>query len=147
MLEPSAIGHLIGLVARLVRHTRMGKYFFVKSFDLSFKAPLCCFNVYVYMYWMKWILCGYAIRPAVSRAGADFPRDVCLTVSRNHKVFLLYCISCYRHILHLQTYLKCPKLCRLQMTWGICRPVLTKLSSNIHGIVWPVLDRLIWYWW
>ena len=29
-------------------------------------------------------------RPAVGPAAADFPRDVCLTVSRNHKVFLLY---------------------------------------------------------
>ena len=30
--------------------------------------------------------------PAVRPAAADFPRDVCLTVSRNHAVFLLYCI-------------------------------------------------------
>ena len=29
-------------------------------------------------------------RPVVGPAAADFPRDVCLTVSRNHKVFLLY---------------------------------------------------------
>ena len=29
--------------------------------------------------------------PAVRPAAADFPRDVCLTVSRNHAVFLLYC--------------------------------------------------------
>ena len=50
------------------------------------------------------ILCGYAIRsgrhskgsqrqlgrPAVGPAAADFPRDVCLTVWPNHKVFLLY---------------------------------------------------------
>ena len=28
--------------------------------------------------------------PAVRPAAADFPRDVCLTVSRNHAVFLLY---------------------------------------------------------
>ena len=28
--------------------------------------------------------------PAVHPAAADFPRDVCLTVSRNHAVFLLY---------------------------------------------------------
>ena len=28
--------------------------------------------------------------PAVCPAAADFPRDVCLTVSRNHAVFLLY---------------------------------------------------------
>ena len=29
-------------------------------------------------------------RPVVGQAAADFPRDVCLTVSRNHAVFLLY---------------------------------------------------------
>ena len=29
-------------------------------------------------------------RPAVGLAAADFPRDVCLTVSRNHIVFLFY---------------------------------------------------------
>ena len=29
-------------------------------------------------------------RPAVGPAAADFPRDVWLTVSRNHKIFLLY---------------------------------------------------------
>ena len=29
-------------------------------------------------------------RPAVCPAAADFPRDVCLTVSHNHKVILLY---------------------------------------------------------
>ena len=46
-------------------------------------------------YWIKGILCGYAIRsgrhprPAVGPAAADFSRDVCLTVSRNHKVFPL----------------------------------------------------------
>ena len=28
--------------------------------------------------------------PAVRPAAADFPRDVCLTVSRNHAVFLFY---------------------------------------------------------
>ena len=28
--------------------------------------------------------------PAVRPAAADFPRDICLTVSRNHAVFLLY---------------------------------------------------------
>ena len=27
---------------------------------------------------------------ALGLAAADFPRDVCLTVSRNHKVYLLY---------------------------------------------------------
>ena len=41
-------------------------------------------------YWIKGILCGYAIRSAPA---ADFPRDVCLTVSRNHKVFLLSLIA------------------------------------------------------
>ena len=29
-------------------------------------------------------------RPAIDPAAADFPGDVCLTVSRNHKVFILY---------------------------------------------------------
>ena len=33
-------------------------------------------------------------RPVVGPAAADFPRDVCLTVSRNHKVFLLYLCVC-----------------------------------------------------
>ena len=33
------------------------------------------------------------IRTVVGPAAADFPRDVCLTVSRNHKVFLLYTLS------------------------------------------------------
>ena len=34
-------------------------------------------------------------RPQVGPAAADFPRIVCLTVSRNHKVFLLHtqCVS------------------------------------------------------
>ena len=32
-------------------------------------------------------------RPAVGPAAADFPRCVCLTVSRNHKVFLLYSLD------------------------------------------------------
>ena len=36
--------------------------------------------------------------PAVRPAAADFPRDVCLTVSRNHAVFLLY---------HIMTPHKC----------------------------------------
>ena len=34
----------------------------------------------------KSVAAGPAVRPAV----ADFPRDVCLTVSRNHAVFLLF---------------------------------------------------------
>ena len=58
----------------------------------------------IYLYWIKGILRGYAKRsgrrpsgsqrppggPQVRPAAADFPRDVCLTVSRNHAVFLLY---------------------------------------------------------
>ena len=46
-------------------------------------------------YWIKGILCGYAIRPgrhprpSVGLATADFSRDVCLTISHNHKVFPL----------------------------------------------------------
>ena len=34
------------------------------------------------------LICAYWIKGIP--ADADFPRDVCLTVSRNHKVFLLY---------------------------------------------------------
>ena len=34
--------------------------------------------------------------PAVRPAAADFPRDVCLTVSRNHAVFLLYIIFYFK---------------------------------------------------
>ena len=77
----------------------------------------------VHNYWIKGIPRGYAIRSgrhpsgshavgpaaadfprdvcltvsrnhaAVSPAAADFPRDVCLTVSRNHAVFLLYSVN------------------------------------------------------
>ena len=73
-----------------------------------FKAQLVQLIFIYLIYWIKGILCGYAIRsgrhpsgsPAVGPADADFPRDVCLTVTRNHKVFLLYlCIpTCIRKI-------------------------------------------------
>ena len=35
--------------------------------------------------------------PVVCPAGANFPQDVCLTVSCNHKVFLLY-RKCFTHV-------------------------------------------------
>ena len=44
-------------------------------------------------------------RPQVGPAAADFPRDVCLTVSRNHKVFLFYPVLC-------------PRLTLIQPTWS-----------------------------
>ena len=50
-------------------------------------------------YWIKGILCGYAKwsgrHPEVGPAAADFPKDVCPTTWRKHKVFLLY-ITWYR---------------------------------------------------
>ena len=67
-----------------------------------FKAQLAQLFFIQHLKWIKGILCGYAIRsgrhPEGSQrpgrpAAADFPRDVCLTVSRNHIVFLLYRIT------------------------------------------------------
>ena len=73
------------------RHARVGKPFFGKSLDLYFR------------YWIKGILRGYAIRSGRRPSGsqrpgrirpvaADFPRDLCLTASRNHAVFLFYAV-------------------------------------------------------
>ena len=81
------------------RHARTGKQLFVKSYDLPFQSVTVFILAYVCLYWIKGIFWGYAIRsgrhpsgsqrPAVGPAATDFPRDVCLTVSRNHKVLLL----------------------------------------------------------
>ena len=41
---------------------RTGKQLFVKSYDLSFQSITVVISTYVCLYWMKGILCGYAIR-------------------------------------------------------------------------------------
>ena len=64
-------------VARLTRHSRRGKRFFVKSFNSLFQSAIIVGLTFLFV-------------PALGPAAADFPLDVCLTVSRNHKVFLLY---------------------------------------------------------
>ena len=68
-----------------------------KSLYFSFQSTVSAIIFIQHLkctYWIKGILCGYVIRsgrhPSVGPTAADFPRDVCLTVSRNHKVFLLY---------------------------------------------------------
>ena len=78
------------------RHARVDKPFCGKSLDLQFQS-FTIVLLTTYLYWIKGILRGYAIlsgsqRPGrtVRPAAADFPRDVCLTVSRNHAVFLFY---------------------------------------------------------
>ena len=88
------------------RHARVYKPFCGKSLDLQFQS-FTIVLLTTYLYWIKGILRGYAIRSGrrpsgsqrpgrtqVRPAAADFPRDVCLTVSRNHAVFLLYAASC-----------------------------------------------------
>ena len=44
------------------------------------------------LFFIQHLICTYWIKGIlwVGLTAADFPRDVCLTVSRNHKVFLLY---------------------------------------------------------
>ena len=42
--------------------------------------------------------------PAVRPAAADFPRDVCLTVSRNHAVFLWYISTWKTDNLHIAIF-------------------------------------------
>ena len=107
---PSALGlHLTGDVSSLGRRSHT---VWINSSPSNhcvshFKAQLAqlfLINHLICTYWIKGILCGYAIRsgrhpegsqrppgrPAVGPAAADFPRDVCLTVSRNHKIFLFY---------------------------------------------------------
>ena len=44
--------------------------------------------------------------PAVRPAAADFPRDVCLTVSRNHAIFLLYRWYIFRLLFHISSITK-----------------------------------------
>ena len=44
-------------------------------------------------------------RPVVAQVAVDFPWDVCLTISRNHKVFLLYHIILYITLYHLAYYI------------------------------------------
>ena len=95
---PYRVGGLAGDIMRAwVSH-----FIFGKSLDLYFRS-FTSVSLTIYLYWIKGILRGYAIRsgrrpegsqrpgrPAVRPAAADFPRDVCLTVSRNHAVFLFY---------------------------------------------------------
>ena len=66
-------------------------------------------------------------RPAVGPAAADFPRDVCLTVSRNHAVFLFYPVLC-------------PKLTLIQPTWSAYPYHLVFLIWYPYSLVF-----LIWY--
>ena len=75
----------------LRRHPRMGKQLFTKSYDLSFQSVTVVVSAYACLYWIKGILCGYAIwtgrhptgakkSAADRRANADFSQNVCLTV-------------------------------------------------------------------
>ena len=100
MVGPSALGlHLTGDVTHVIQVWINNSS---SNHCIShFKAQLTQFLLIQHLmctYWIKGILCGYAIRsgrgrPAVGPAAADFPQDVCLTVSRNHKVFLLYIVA------------------------------------------------------
>ena len=47
--RPSAIGHLIEAVARLTRHARRGKQFFVKSFDLLLQSTTIVVLAYMFV--------------------------------------------------------------------------------------------------
>ena len=100
MLGPSAFVNSIEPVVRLTRHASRGKQYCVKSFDLSFQRATSVVSYCMFLLDKKNTLC---LRDTVrqtsfgkSAAGADqaaavFPRDVCLTVLRNYKVFLLSC--------------------------------------------------------
>ena len=71
----------------------------------------------------------YRSRPAA----ADFPRDVCLTVSRNHAVFLLYPFTC--PLLQINTVL----LSGFQSPSGALRSTgegtIWQISADLAGIV------------
>ena len=74
------------------RHARTCKQLFVKSYDLWFQSVTVILT-YVCLYWIKGTLCDYAIRSGRhpsgrQRLGPTCGRDVCLTLSRDHKVFL-----------------------------------------------------------
>ena len=75
-------------------------------------------------------------KPVVGPAAADFPRDVCLTVSRNHKVFLFYPVLC-------------PKLTRyslrglhIRITWFSLYGIRIPLFS-LYGIHMPLLPYMV----
>ena len=57
-----ALGHLIELLARLASPCAHGKQLFVKSYDLSFQSVTVVISTYVCLYWIRGVLCGYAIR-------------------------------------------------------------------------------------
>ena len=61
-------------------------------------------------------------------AAADFPRDVCLTVSRNHAVFLLYCISTSHYVFFIK-YIK------------ICFGPFVEFDVHIHVRRQPISGR------
>ena len=68
------------------RHARTGKQLFVKSYDLLFQGVTIVALIDICLYWIKGIPCGNVIRsgrhPSGSqRLAADFPRDICQTVS------------------------------------------------------------------
>ena len=73
------------------RHARTGKQLFVKSYDLSFQSVTVVLSTYVFMYWIRGTLCGYAIRSDRHISGSQWPYSyyicdwVCMfTVSSNH---------------------------------------------------------------
>ena len=69
-----------------------GKQCFVKSFDLSFQNTTIFVLTYVFVLDKKY--CFVVMRYSQS----DIPREVCLAVSRNHKVFLLHIVgSCAKN--------------------------------------------------
>ena len=84
------------------RDARVRKPFFDKSLDLLFQS-FTIVMLTIYLYWIKeyCVVTWYGQadvprevsgrgRPAVRPAAPDFPRDICLTVSRKHAVFLSY---------------------------------------------------------
>ena len=77
--------------------TRRGKQLFVNSFHLLFQSTILVVLTYMFVLnkrntlWLRDTVRQTSLgNSAGDPAATDFPCDVCLTVSRNHKVFLLY---------------------------------------------------------
>ena len=81
--------------------------------------------------------------PAVRPAAADFPRDVCLTVSRNHAVFLLYpqgqyaCFSPDNYVSSRKLFSRTLASLFIACACSIPREIFTRFydtpDSKIHG--------------
>ena len=99
MLGPSALGHLIELVAWLATSCARGQaIIWLIIGSIISKLHYCLVN-YIFVLdkrntaWLRDTVRQTSLgksaagAAAVRPAAADFPRDVCLTVSRNHAVF------------------------------------------------------------